>query len=74
MRAVATSASSDLRMWFSIQTPRGGAVRVQKADVSAPGGVTSRLNGTPTKLRYAWRDPTVLLAAYHLHNRKTTCE
>jgi ribosomal protein S18 acetylase RimI-like enzyme len=39
-----------------------GAVRVERAVVSAPGGVASRLNGSPIKLRYAWSDPTVVLA------------
>lgn len=39
-----------------------GAVRADRADVPAPGGVASRLNGTPSRLRYAWRDPTALLA------------
>jgi GNAT superfamily N-acetyltransferase len=37
------------------------AVRVERALVSAPGGVKSRLNRTPSKLRYAWSDPTVVL-------------
>lgn len=39
---------------------RGGK-RVGRALISPPGGVASRLNGSPTKLRYAWTDPTVLL-------------
>jgi ribosomal protein S18 acetylase RimI-like enzyme len=38
-----------------------GGQRVERAVASPPGGVPSRLNGSPTKLRYAWRDPTVLL-------------
>ena len=38
-----------------------GGVSVERAPVSAPGGVASRLNGTPEKLRYAWPDPRVLL-------------
>jgi ribosomal protein S18 acetylase RimI-like enzyme len=29
--------------------------------VSPPGGIASRVTGTPTKLRYTWPDPTVLL-------------
>jgi len=36
-------------------------IRVERAPVSSPGGVASRVNGTPSKLRYAWCDPTVLL-------------
>jgi len=40
---------------------RGGR-RVDRAPTSPPGGVTSRLNGSSAKLRYAWSDPTVLLA------------
>jgi len=39
---------------------RGGK-RVERALVPAPGGMTSRLNGTPFGLRYAWSDPAVLL-------------
>jgi hypothetical protein len=38
-----------------------GARRVERALASPPGGVASRLNGTPAKLRYAWSDPAVLL-------------
>ena len=39
---------------------RGG--RFEEASfVSAPGGVTSRLNGTPKCHLYVWDDPTVLL-------------
>jgi GNAT superfamily N-acetyltransferase len=36
-----------------------GATCVGRAPVEAPGGVASRLTGTPTKLRYAWSDPAV---------------
>jgi GNAT superfamily N-acetyltransferase len=50
-----------------------GAVPVERARVSAPGGVASRLNGTPDKLRYAWSDLTVLLA-YHFPNREEVVE
>ena len=39
-----------------------GAVRVGQRPVLAPGGVASRLNGTPIGLRYAWSDPAALLA------------
>jgi ribosomal protein S18 acetylase RimI-like enzyme len=30
--------------------------------VSAPGGIASRLTGSPVRLRYAWPEPSVLLA------------
>jgi GNAT superfamily N-acetyltransferase len=39
-----------------------GAVRVERAAVRPPGGVASRLNGTPSGLRYAWPDPATLFA------------
>jgi GNAT superfamily N-acetyltransferase len=32
-----------------------GARRVESAQVAPPGGVPGRLNGSPRKLRYAWR-------------------
>jgi GNAT superfamily N-acetyltransferase len=38
-----------------------GARPVDGALASPPGGVASRLSGSPVKLRYAWTDPTVLL-------------
>jgi hypothetical protein len=38
---------------------RGGKC-VGRDLASAPGGVASRLSGSPTKLRYAWRDPSRL--------------
>jgi ribosomal protein S18 acetylase RimI-like enzyme len=38
-----------------------GARLVDRAPASPPGGVASRLNGSPVKLRYAWTDPSVLL-------------
>ena len=40
---------------------RGGK-RGERARASAPGGVPEHLNGSPTKLRYAWPDAHVLLA------------
>ena len=40
---------------------RGGRC-VGRGVVSPPGGITSRVTGSPAKLRYAWPDPTVLLA------------
>jgi ribosomal protein S18 acetylase RimI-like enzyme len=41
-------------------TARGG-VRVERAFVTPPGGDPSRLCGQPSKLRYAWSDPTSLV-------------
>ncbi|MHA6621194.1 GNAT family N-acetyltransferase [Pseudonocardia sp. DLS-67] len=38
---------------------RGGAC-VEEAPVAPPGGVASRLNGAPAKLRIAWPDASVL--------------
>jgi ribosomal protein S18 acetylase RimI-like enzyme len=38
-----------------------GARRVDRAVASPPGGVASRLSGSPVKLRYAWADPTAML-------------
>jgi ribosomal protein S18 acetylase RimI-like enzyme len=38
-----------------------GARRVQEAPVVPPGGVSGRLRGSPTKLRYAWANPAILL-------------
>jgi ribosomal protein S18 acetylase RimI-like enzyme len=38
-----------------------GASRAEAAPVSPPGGVASRVTGSPVKLRYAWADPAVLL-------------
>jgi ribosomal protein S18 acetylase RimI-like enzyme len=40
---------------------RGGRC-VGRAAVSPPGGITSRVDGSSVKLRYAWADPAVLLA------------
>lgn len=39
---------------------RGGS-RAGRELVAAPGGIPGRLVGSPAKLRYAWRDPAVLL-------------
>jgi GNAT superfamily N-acetyltransferase len=38
---------------------RGGSC-VGRVPASPPGGIASRLNGSPAKLRYAWADPSVL--------------
>jgi ribosomal protein S18 acetylase RimI-like enzyme len=40
-----------------------GARREDRAPAAPPGGVASRLNGSPAKLRYAWTDPTGLLSS-----------
>ena len=39
---------------------RGGRC-VGRGVVSPPGGIASRVTGSPAKLRFAWPDPTVLL-------------
>jgi ribosomal protein S18 acetylase RimI-like enzyme len=39
---------------------RGGRC-VERHPASPPGGIASRLAGSPAKLRYAWADPAVLL-------------
>jgi GNAT superfamily N-acetyltransferase len=39
---------------------RGGEC-VERAPVPPPGGIASRLNGSPVGLRYAWADPAVAL-------------
>jgi GNAT superfamily N-acetyltransferase len=38
-----------------------GAESVERARTSPPGGIASRLNGSPAKLRFVWRDPKVLV-------------
>lgn len=45
---------------------RGGAC-VAKALVDPPGGVRSRLNGSPVKLRIAWPDAVVLRRLFAVH-------
>jgi GNAT superfamily N-acetyltransferase len=50
--------NSDARAFYAA---RGGAC-VERADVPPPGGDAARLNGKPMGLRYAWRDPSELLA------------
>jgi ribosomal protein S18 acetylase RimI-like enzyme len=37
------------------------ARREEREPVSAPGGIASRIVGSPAKLRYAWQEPVVLL-------------
>jgi ribosomal protein S18 acetylase RimI-like enzyme len=38
-----------------------GGTRVDRALVLPPGGVPSRLDGSPAGLRYVWPEPAVLL-------------
>jgi GNAT superfamily N-acetyltransferase len=40
-----------------------GARCVERAPVSPPGGIASRLNGSPFVLRYAWANPASALAS-----------
>jgi GNAT superfamily N-acetyltransferase len=63
------SPSSGLYLWVLEQNAdarafyaaRGGAC-VTREEVPPPGGDASRLNGKPMGLRYAWPDPSKLLA------------
>jgi len=63
------SPSSGLYLWVLEQNrdarafyaARGGAC-VERAEVPPPGADASRLNGKPAGLRYAWPDPSTLLA------------
>jgi GNAT superfamily N-acetyltransferase len=63
------SASSGLYLWVLEQNSdarafyaaRGGAC-VERAEVPPPDGDAAQLSGTPIGLRYAWRDPSRLLA------------
>lgn len=62
------SPASGLYLWVLEQNSaarafyaaRGGAC-VERAEVPPPGGDPGRLNGTPIGLRYAWRDPSMLV-------------
>src|ERR1700723_3704320 len=45
----------------TIYAPEGGAC-VERAGAPPPGGDAPRLNGKPVSLRYAWRDPSRLIA------------
>lgn len=57
--------NSDARAFYAAR----GGVCVESDDVSPPSGDPARLNGKPTGLRYAWRDPSkLLLAAEHPGN------
>ena len=50
--------NSDARAFYAA---RGGAC-VERGEVPPPGGDASRLNGKPIGLKYAWRNPSELLA------------
>ena len=50
--------NSDARAFYAAR----GAICVERADVPPPGGDPARLHGQPIGLRYAWRDPSRLLA------------
>jgi ribosomal protein S18 acetylase RimI-like enzyme len=62
-----SSPASGLYLWVLEQnaaaqafyTAQGGAC-VERRAVLPPGGDPSRLNGTPTSLRFVWRDPSKL--------------
>jgi GNAT superfamily N-acetyltransferase len=63
------SPSSGLYLWVLEQNSDArafyaalGGACVERAEVPPPGGDASRLNGKPIGLRYAWRDPSKLLA------------
>lgn len=66
--------STGLYLWVLAQNAhaqafyhaRGGKC-VEMAGVPAPGGIPSRLNGNPSRLRYVWPDPSVL--AFSRHNQ-----
>jgi GNAT superfamily N-acetyltransferase len=49
--------NSDARAFYAA---RGGTC-VERAEVPPPGGDATRLNGKPTGLRYAWRNPSKLV-------------
>jgi len=51
--------NSDARAFYAAR----GGVCVERGQVPPPGGDPARLNGQPTGLRYAWRDPSQLLAS-----------
>ena len=60
--------SAGLHLWVLEQNVAAQAfyearkgVCVERAVAVAPGGDASRLNGEPERLRYAWRDPSVLI-------------
>jgi leucine dehydrogenase len=78
--AVAERARGDaLYLWVLEQNTaaqefyraRGGTC-VEKAPVSPPGGVTSRLAGSPAKLRFSWPDASLLARTSGRQDVRTT--
>ena len=65
---VARSEGTGLYVWVLEQNveaqafyeARGGRC-VERDRVSPPGGIASRVTGSPVKLRFAWPEPAVLL-------------
>jgi ribosomal protein S18 acetylase RimI-like enzyme len=49
----------DARAFYEARGARYGG----RAPVTPPGGIASRLTGSPAKLRYVWREPAVLCEA-----------
>jgi GNAT superfamily N-acetyltransferase len=49
--------NADAQTFYEVR----GARCVEESPAVPPGGVASRLTGSPMKLRYAWPDPAVLL-------------
>jgi hypothetical protein len=48
-----------------------GGTCVEEAPVSPPGGVASRLAGSPAKLRFTWPDASLLAPAGARHGMPT---
>lgn len=67
-RAVTDGADGDaVHLWVLEQNTQAqafyrafGGICVERVPVSPPGGVPERLNGNPTKLRFAWADAALL--------------
>ena len=66
--AVLRNAQSGLYLWVLEQNLDAqafyqalGGECVERQEVPPPGGIASRLMGSPHRLRYAWRDPSVLM-------------
>jgi GNAT superfamily N-acetyltransferase len=66
--ATTTNATTNaLYLWVLTQNTRAqhfyratGGTRTETATVEPPGGIPTRLHGTPTKERYTWPDATTL--------------
>ena len=63
-------ASTGLYLWVLEQNldahafyEAHGGKCVGRRQLEPPGGIDGRLHGSPAALRYAWRDPTVLLGS-----------